>query len=208
MNRTAARRALPAASAPGSEPGPRRARNRRTPVRRANPRPPGSRARSPRRGSRSPGGHIPSLLREVPKVRPSNRSGVCTVCPARRNSSANATTPGVNPCEWWKSTTSAIVTSGSGRKKRGWRRWTALIPALPVLPAPKHRAWPRARLVKPSLARPTAGRDAAAVASWAWTAARKATRGICPRDDLSLGLGTCGCGPACAARASQGRARR
>src|SRR5215472_1117504 len=44
------------------------------------------------------------------KVRPSKRSGVWTVCPARRSSSANATTPGVSPCAWWKSTTSAIFT--------------------------------------------------------------------------------------------------
>src|SRR6516164_7914210 len=44
----------------------------------------------------------------VPNVRPSNRSGVWTVCPARRSSSAKATTPGVSPCAWWKSTTSAI----------------------------------------------------------------------------------------------------
>ena len=43
-----------------------------------------------------------------PNVRPSNRSGVYTVCPARRSSSAKATTPGVSPCAWWKSTTSAI----------------------------------------------------------------------------------------------------
>src|SRR5215469_8980267 len=28
--------------------------------------------------------------------------------PALRSSSANATTPGVSPCAWWKSTTSAI----------------------------------------------------------------------------------------------------
>ena len=33
-----------------------------------------------------------------PNVRPSSRSGVCTVCPARRSSSAKATTLEVKPC--------------------------------------------------------------------------------------------------------------
>jgi hypothetical protein len=47
---------------------------------------------------------------KVSKVRPSNRSGVCTVSPARRSSSAKATMPGVSPCAWWKSTTSVIPT--------------------------------------------------------------------------------------------------
>src|SRR5688572_31815504 len=41
-------------------------------------------------------------------VRSSKRSGVWTMCPAWRSSSANAATPGVSPCAWWNNTTSAI----------------------------------------------------------------------------------------------------
>src|SRR4051794_35523784 len=40
--------------------------------------------------------------------RPSNRSGVCTVLPASRSSSANATSPGVSPWAWWNRRTAAI----------------------------------------------------------------------------------------------------
>ena len=43
------------------------------------------------------------------KVRPSKRSGVCTVWPASRNSFANMCKPSVGPSAWWKSSTSAIV---------------------------------------------------------------------------------------------------
>src|SRR3954470_20977980 len=42
------------------------------------------------------------------KVRPSNRSGVCTVCPSDRSSSANAVMPGESPRAWWNRTTSAM----------------------------------------------------------------------------------------------------
>src|SRR5918995_1671809 len=45
----------------------------------------------------------------VANVRPSNRSGVWTVCPACRNSSANDRTPSVSPWMWWYSNTSAIL---------------------------------------------------------------------------------------------------
>src|SRR5439155_11469169 len=49
---------------------------------------------------------MPSSI--VSNLRPSNRSGVCTVCPACRNSSANDRTPAVSPWTWWYSTTSVI----------------------------------------------------------------------------------------------------
>ena len=49
-----------------------------------------------------------TLVDASPKVRPSKRSGVCTVWPARRSSSAKAWKPAVCPCAWWKSNTSAI----------------------------------------------------------------------------------------------------
>src|SRR5512132_1966344 len=49
---------------------------------------------------------IPSSI--VSKRLPSNRSGVCTVCPACRSSSANDPTPSVRPWTWWYSTTSVI----------------------------------------------------------------------------------------------------
>src|SRR5688572_12562894 len=41
-------------------------------------------------------------------VRPPKRSGVWTMCPAWRSSSANTATPRVSPCAWWNNTTSAI----------------------------------------------------------------------------------------------------
>src|SRR6187431_292274 len=43
-----------------------------------------------------------------PNVRPSKRSGVCTLCPASRSSSAKARKPVVWPIAWWKRSTSAI----------------------------------------------------------------------------------------------------
>src|SRR4051812_35323060 len=49
----------------------------------------------------------PTPSATLPKVRPAKRSGTCTVCPAARNRSANAVTPGVSPCAWWNRTTSA-----------------------------------------------------------------------------------------------------
>ena len=75
---------------------PRRRRRRARPARRIR-----SRARTPcrPRASRTRG--------------PSNRSGVCTVCPARRNSSANDRTPSVKPWTWWYSSTSVIPSSSS-----------------------------------------------------------------------------------------------
>src|SRR4029453_16350102 len=42
------------------------------------------------------------------KVRPSNRSGTCTIWPADRSWSAKTWMPGVRPWVWWKSRTLAI----------------------------------------------------------------------------------------------------
>ena len=56
---------------------------------------------------------IPSSI--DPNVRPSKRSGVWTVCPAARSTSAKATIPGVSPWAWWNSSTSAMELLRVGR---------------------------------------------------------------------------------------------
>src|SRR5262245_52216625 len=43
-------------------------------------------------------------------VRPSKRSGVCTVWPAPRSVSAKPRTQSVSPSAWWRTTTSAMAT--------------------------------------------------------------------------------------------------
>src|SRR5689334_13661687 len=54
----------------------------------------------------------PTPSATAPNVRPSNRSGACTVWPPTRSRSAKAVTPGVSPWAWWNRTISAI---GSAR---------------------------------------------------------------------------------------------
>src|SRR3954468_18401303 len=79
-------------------------------------------------------------------VRPSNRSGVWTVWPAARSSSANAWMPGVRPWAWWNSRTSAIDTSsGVDRDAQGTARMPDPAKRRPViaavgLPADRHAA--------------------------------------------------------------------
>src|SRR6478735_6018953 len=55
-------------------------------------------------------------------VRPSNRSGRCTVFPAARSDVAICSTPSVSPRAWWNSTTSAMSPpSALGRRPAGRR---------------------------------------------------------------------------------------
>ena len=85
-----------------------RRRSRRTPGRRAGrPRPASARALS----TSSPIFPVSAMPSSMLSGRaPSKRSGVCTVCPPARSSSANARTPSVSPCTWWNRTTSATST--------------------------------------------------------------------------------------------------